>query len=139
MTEKNKPLPNDAVVFRAIKSKSWVSQDDKLLPVAFFRLREKDNDGVSVSQSAQNCTKLLNKIKKVARIKVAEIRTAKLANGDSLNLDVIDDPTDIDPLHALITNIPFYYGSDMPAGLDAAQSIVACPSLCIVEVSMIAT
>ena len=93
-----KPLPGGCEIFRAVKP-SWVS-DGHLLPIAFLRSR-RDQDGLSVSSDRSRAGATYQRQRGLAALLTERVRSLDLA------LEVISDPTELDPHHALITGLPY--------------------------------
>jgi hypothetical protein len=108
------PLSDGCEVYRAVKP-SWVSEG-LLLPLAFIRSR-RDLDGLSVSGDKSRASATFQRQRGEAALLAAQVRSL------DLTLDVIADPTEGDPRHALITGLPYPYPG--PYSEDAAERLRA--------------
>lgn len=103
----------DTLVYRALLRKRWVNPDNNaILPDAYIpRTNGRDDDGLSVVLAQSRLTKeLIEGAKKVAAsfkktYGMATLHTGWVRNIDD-KLDVISDPIDGQPFHALLVGIP---------------------------------
>jgi hypothetical protein len=111
-------VPCETIVFRALRSKSWIDEEHDRATADAFRRRSRENggddDGLSVNRrSAEACRAVLKKCQGVVSLHVGRIR--------EMGLDVQIDPLDAD--HALITGLP--YPEDDPETLETLAEALA--------------
>ena len=115
------PLPNSAIVYRALLRKQWINEDTGLVESEAYYLRKNKNEqGISVNIasvfSPEQCAARFRTCYGVARLEVGGIR--------ELGLDVIPDSIS----HADIIGLPYEEDdpemADLLADLLAEQSIV---------------
>jgi hypothetical protein len=124
MTGEGRPagtrLPDNATVFRGIRSSSWINRDTGQVQAVAF-LRRTNEDALSVSESRQNAVSALRKHYGIARLAVQAVRSVRTEGNSLLSLDVVADPVleppPGDPWHALITGLPPW----APPGTEDAQ------------------
>jgi hypothetical protein len=108
------PLPEDEIVYRALRGR-WANENTaEVYPLAYMRRRQKDPDGLSV-EIASSCTlenvgSGLLKCHGAISLRVGDIR--------KLGFDVIQDG----PTHAVITGLP--YEDEIPAAERASRLLV---------------
>jgi hypothetical protein len=112
------PLPCQTIVFRALRSKSWIDEENQRAAADAFRRRSRqnggDDDGLSVNRrSAEACRAVLKKCQGVVSLHVGRVR--------DMGLDVQVDPQDAD--HALIIGLP--YPEDDPDTLETLATALA--------------
>jgi hypothetical protein len=112
------PLPCQTIVFRAIRSKSWIDEVNHRATADAFRRRSRENggddDGLSVNLgSVEACRAVLKKCQGVVSLHVGRVR--------DIGLDVRSDPEDAD--HALIVGLP--YPEDDPDTLETLAGALA--------------
>ena len=109
----NKPIPSDAMVFRAISYKRWI-KNDVVAPDAFLlrtaRIDRQAESTLSVLTEAdcseEICFAGLNTCFGEIQVKVETIR--------QLGLEIIDDSEELDkPYHASILNLPQHEGETL--------------------------
>lgn len=117
----HEPLPDNAIVYRVILRKAWISQDTGKVKADAYFLRERDKVGglsVNIAQtcSPEQCAKKFSKCVGVARLDVEYIR--------AIGLDVVPDSS----THANIIGLPYCEddrdGSERFAGLLARRSCI---------------
>lgn len=102
-------LPDDTVLIRGIRGREINHQTGKIKKQAFIPRRNgKDDDGLSVSQSANDTlsklkVRLNNEDGVFCELAAGEIR---LIEEHQAELEVCPDPTGMDPYHALIIGVP---------------------------------
>lgn len=132
MRQPGERLPDGSTVFRGVTKRSWINKDTgELQPAAFFR-RQRDEQGLSVSESPRNAVAALQNWG-VAPLPVGGIRAATTPEGKRLELDVAanpeDDPRFPDPYHAEILGLPPWAPAEDSSDqeqLDAAVALVRC-------------
>lgn len=110
------PLPNKAIVYRALLRKPWINEDTGLVQSEAYYLRKNKNEqGISVNIasacSPEQCAARFKKCYGVARLEVGGIR--------ELGLDVIPDSMS----HAEIAGLP--YEEDDPKMADLLADLLA--------------
>jgi len=114
----HEPLPCQTIVFRALRSKSWIDEENHRATADAFRRRSRENggddDGLSLNRrSAEACRAVLKKCQGVVSLHVGRVR--------DIGLDVRIDPQD--PDHALIIGQP--YPEDDPDTLETLAGALA--------------
>jgi hypothetical protein len=112
------PLPCQTIVFRALRSKSWIDEANHRATADAFRRRSRENggddDGLSVNlRSIEACRAALKKCQGVVSLHVGRVR--------DIGLEVRSDPEDAD--HALIVGLP--YPEDDPDTLETLAEALA--------------
>ena len=116
------PLPNRAIVYRALLRKQWINEDTGLVESEAYYLRKNKNEpGISVNIasacSPEQCAARFRTCYGVARLEVGGIR--------ELGLDVIPDSIS----HAEIAGLP--YDEDDPEMADLLADLLAQQSLIV--------
>lgn len=95
-------------VYRALTKGAWVtdSQPRKVTAAAFLAMRPRDGSRLSASLDALGLFRRLNDVRGVACLLVAAIRGVTRPDGAGAELDVCPEPTDDDPFHVVIRDLP---------------------------------
>lgn len=122
------PLPNSAIVYRALLRKPWINEDTGLVESEAYYLRKNKNEqGISVKIasvcSPEECAARFRNCYGVARLEVGGIR--------ELGLDVIPDSIS----HAQIAGLP--YAEDDPEMADLLADLLAQQSQIVWKPSQI--
>ena len=112
------PLPCQSILFRALRSKSWIDEANHRATADAFRRRSRanggDDDGLSVNlRSVEACRAVLKKCQGVVSLHVGRVR--------DIGLEVRTDPEDAD--HAFIIGLP--YPEDDPDTLETLAGALA--------------
>ncbi|MEG4320970.1 MULTISPECIES: hypothetical protein [unclassified Microcoleus] len=115
------PLPNRAIVYRALLRKQWINEDTGLVESEAYYLRKNKNEqGISVNIasvcSPEQCAARFRTCYGVARLEVGGIR--------ELGLDVIPDSISHADIIGLLYDEDDAERADLLADLLAEQSIV---------------
>lgn len=98
------PLACESIVYRASLDESWISSNPpEVDPAAFYRRKDRDDDGISIGISPYSYRSYLkNPIYGIISVHVGHVRDVT----DAELLSALDVDID-DPPHGIIINVPF--------------------------------
>ncbi|NEU76532.1 hypothetical protein PI95_029470 [Hassallia byssoidea VB512170] len=110
------PLPNSAIVYRALLRNNWINEDTgRVKAQAYFLRKNRNEQGLSVNianaSSPEQCASRFTNCYGVASLDVGRVR--------ELGLDVVPDS----PSHANIIGLP--YREDDPATTERLARLLA--------------
>ena len=110
------PLSDATAIFRSATKTKHYRPNQGLREPLFFRIPERDADGLSVFPSLLIARSTLTNVLAVGELDVGGVRSVSLPILLGNPLDVIPDALD----HGVITNVPFYVETD-PCAVKCAR------------------
>jgi len=111
-------LPDETILYRAIRNRPWIDPDNEDIDLQAFILRPNDNGSLSFNLTSEGSYARLNRCYGVIQVDISCIR--------SLGLSIDIDPED--PNHVLVSGFPSDNNSQ--AANDIAASIAEQSTVC---------
>lgn len=111
-------LPDETILYRAIRNKQWIDPDNGDIDLQAFILRPHDNGSLSFNLTSEGSYARLKKCYGVIQVDISCIR--------SLGLSIAIDPED--PNHILVSGLP--PDNNSQAANDIAASIAEQSTIC---------